>query len=86
MLDMGTLFTFRYHVWTKGHAPTNYGKWRTATTPYKVIFFFHVQDVIAKRCTLIKFISEGKYKSFLQLLEDYALEGIYVTNHKIQIP
>lgn len=36
MLDMGTLFTFRYHVWTKGHAPTNYGKWRTATTPYKV--------------------------------------------------
>ena len=26
----------RYHVWTKGHAPTNYAKWRTATTPYKV--------------------------------------------------
>ncbi|GFR28141.1 LARGE xylosyl- and glucuronyltransferase 1 [Trichonephila clavata] len=21
MLDMGTLFTFRYHVWTRGHAP-----------------------------------------------------------------
>lgn len=37
MLDMGTLFTFRYHVWTKGHAPTNFAKWRTATTPYKVI-------------------------------------------------
>ncbi|KAM9312623.1 xylosyl- and glucuronyltransferase LARGE1 isoform 3-T3 [Gastrophryne carolinensis] len=36
MLDMGTLFTFRYHVWTKGHAPTNFAKWRTATTPYKV--------------------------------------------------
>ncbi|XP_071403112.1 xylosyl- and glucuronyltransferase LARGE2s [Centroberyx affinis] len=36
MLDMGTLYTFRYHVWTKGHAPTNYAKWRTATTPYKV--------------------------------------------------
>uniref|UniRef100_A0A8C4S5M5 LARGE xylosyl- and glucuronyltransferase 1 n=1 Tax=Erpetoichthys calabaricus TaxID=27687 RepID=A0A8C4S5M5_ERPCA len=35
-LDMGTLFTFRYHVWTKGHAPTNFAKWRTATTPYKV--------------------------------------------------
>lgn len=27
---------YRYHVWTKGHAPTNYAKWRTATTPYKV--------------------------------------------------
>ncbi|CAL4062930.1 unnamed protein product [Meganyctiphanes norvegica] len=36
MLDMGELFTFRYHEWTKGHAPTNFGKWRTATTPYKV--------------------------------------------------
>uniref|UniRef100_A0A3Q1IU66 LARGE xylosyl- and glucuronyltransferase 2 n=1 Tax=Anabas testudineus TaxID=64144 RepID=A0A3Q1IU66_ANATE len=36
MLDMGSLYTFRYHVWPKGHAPTNYAKWRTATTPYKV--------------------------------------------------
>ncbi|XP_030580407.1 xylosyl- and glucuronyltransferase LARGE2s [Archocentrus centrarchus] len=36
MLDMGTLYTFRYHVWPKGHAPTNYAKWRTATTSYKV--------------------------------------------------
>lgn len=36
MLDMGTLFTFRYHVWPKGHSPTNYAKWRVATTPYKV--------------------------------------------------
>ncbi|KAM9317514.1 xylosyl- and glucuronyltransferase LARGE2s [Pholidichthys leucotaenia] len=36
MLDMGTLYTFRYHVWQKGHAPTDYAKWRTATTPYKV--------------------------------------------------
>ncbi|KAK7898718.1 hypothetical protein WMY93_019571 [Mugilogobius chulae] len=35
-LDMGTLFTFRYHVWTKGHAPTNFAKWRTSTTPYRV--------------------------------------------------
>lgn len=23
-------------MWPKGHAPTNYAKWRTATTPYKV--------------------------------------------------
>ncbi|KAK6973856.1 LARGE xylosyl- and glucuronyltransferase 1, partial [Biomphalaria glabrata] len=34
MLDMGTLFTFRYHVWPKGHESTNFAKWRTATTPY----------------------------------------------------
>uniref|UniRef100_A0A8C6U0Z3 LARGE xylosyl- and glucuronyltransferase 1 n=1 Tax=Neogobius melanostomus TaxID=47308 RepID=A0A8C6U0Z3_9GOBI len=26
----------RYHVWTKGHAPTNFAKWRTSTTPYHV--------------------------------------------------
>ncbi|XP_069821440.1 xylosyl- and glucuronyltransferase LARGE2 [Dendropsophus ebraccatus] len=36
MLDMGALYTFRYHVWEKGHAPTNYAKWRIATTPYRV--------------------------------------------------
>ncbi|KAK6191618.1 hypothetical protein SNE40_003262 [Patella caerulea] len=36
MLDMGTLFTFRFHVWAQGHAPTNFAKWRTATTPYTV--------------------------------------------------
>ncbi|XP_033752458.1 LARGE xylosyl- and glucuronyltransferase 1-like [Pecten maximus] len=35
-LDMGDLYTFRYHVWPKGHFPTNYAKWRTATTPYTV--------------------------------------------------
>ncbi|XP_074660287.1 xylosyl- and glucuronyltransferase LARGE1-like isoform X2 [Tubulanus polymorphus] len=36
MLDMGTIVTFRYHVWPKGHAPTNFAKWRTATMPYSV--------------------------------------------------
>ncbi|XP_074602877.1 xylosyl- and glucuronyltransferase LARGE2s-like [Brevipalpus obovatus] len=36
MLDLGTLFTFRYHVWTIGHAPTDYQRWRTATTPYRI--------------------------------------------------
>ncbi|KAM9312622.1 xylosyl- and glucuronyltransferase LARGE1 isoform 2-T2 [Gastrophryne carolinensis] len=32
----GLYESLRYHVWTKGHAPTNFAKWRTATTPYKV--------------------------------------------------
>ena len=36
LLDVGTLLTFRYHVWTKGHKATDYAKWRTATTPYSV--------------------------------------------------
>ncbi|CAB4027837.1 LARGE xylosyl- and glucuronyltransferase 2, partial [Paramuricea clavata] len=37
-LDEGLLYTFRYHVWPKGHAPTNYAKWRTAIKPYKVLW------------------------------------------------
>jgi glycosyltransferase-like protein LARGE len=32
----GLFYTFRYHEWPKGHAPTNYAKWRTAIKPYKV--------------------------------------------------
>ncbi|OXA53187.1 LARGE xylosyl- and glucuronyltransferase 2 [Folsomia candida] len=36
MLDVGDLFTFRYHVWAKGHLPTDFTKWRSATTPYRV--------------------------------------------------
>lgn len=52
MLDMGTLYTFRYHVWPKGHAPTNYAKWRTATTPYKVEWEpdFEPYVVVRKEC------------------------------------
>lgn len=30
------ILVHRYHVWTKGHAPTDFAKWRTATTPYRV--------------------------------------------------
>ncbi|XP_045174255.2 xylosyl- and glucuronyltransferase LARGE2s-like [Mercenaria mercenaria] len=36
LLDSGELYTFRYHVWAKGHAATNYEKWRNATEPYTV--------------------------------------------------
>lgn len=52
MLDIGTLYTFRYHVWPKGHAPTNYAKWRTATTPYKVEWEsdFEPYVVVRKDC------------------------------------
>ncbi|EDO48661.1 predicted protein [Nematostella vectensis] len=34
--DLGTVFIFRYNEWSKGHAPTDYAKWRTATTLYTV--------------------------------------------------
>lgn len=36
MLDKKMIFTFRFDVWSSGHAPTNYVKWKTATEPYKV--------------------------------------------------
>lgn len=51
-LDMGTLFTFRYHVWQKGHAPTNFAKWRTATTPYTIQWEpdFEPYIVVKKDC------------------------------------
>ncbi len=43
-LDLGEIFTFRYHDWPKGHGPTDYSAWRTATVPYQVsleyIYFF----------------------------------------------
>ena len=36
MLNYGHLFTFRYHVWPQGHAPSNFARWRLATTPYRI--------------------------------------------------
>ncbi|XP_071965746.1 xylosyl- and glucuronyltransferase LARGE1-like [Antedon mediterranea] len=52
MLDMGSLFTFRYHVWQKGHAPTNFPKWRISTMPYKIQWDtdFEPYIVIKKDC------------------------------------
>jgi glycosyltransferase-like protein LARGE len=38
MLQDGSLFTFRYHLWPQGQAATNYSQWKTATEPYKVVW------------------------------------------------
>ncbi|XP_077292472.1 xylosyl- and glucuronyltransferase LARGE2s-like [Arctopsyche grandis] len=35
-LEAGNLYTFRYHVWKKGHAPTDYLKWRNSSYPYQI--------------------------------------------------
>ncbi|GAB1865524.1 Glycosyltransferase-like protein LARGE1 [Camponotus japonicus] len=35
-LKRGILYTFRYHVWTQGHAATNYSFWRNSMEPYEV--------------------------------------------------
>lgn len=34
LLDLGMITSFRYQIWPQGHRPTDYQKWRTATTPY----------------------------------------------------
>ncbi|KAM7023362.1 xylosyl- and glucuronyltransferase LARGE1 isoform 4-T4 [Passerculus sandwichensis] len=52
-LPMYGLYEYlRYHVWTKGHAPTNFAKWRTATTPYRVEWEadFEPYVVVRKDC------------------------------------
>ncbi|KAL8169636.1 UNVERIFIED_CONTAM: LARGE xylosyl- and glucuronyltransferase 2 [Gekko kuhli] len=49
MLDMGSLYTFRYHVWPQGHAPTDYAKWRTATVPYRVEWQPHFEPYVVVR-------------------------------------
>lgn len=49
MLDMGSLYTFRYHVWPQGHAPTDYAKWRTATVPYQVDWQPHFEPYVVVR-------------------------------------
>nr|XP_020142088.1 LARGE xylosyl- and glucuronyltransferase 2 isoform X3 [Microcebus murinus] len=36
LLDAGALHTFRYHEWPRGHAPTDYTRWREAEAPYRV--------------------------------------------------
>ncbi|XP_073072566.1 xylosyl- and glucuronyltransferase LARGE2 isoform X7 [Manis javanica] len=36
LLDAGALYTFRYHEWPQGHAPTDYARWREAQAPYRV--------------------------------------------------
>ena len=36
MLDKKEVFSFRYHVWKDGHAPTNFEHWKGTHRPYKV--------------------------------------------------
>ncbi|XP_065194586.1 xylosyl- and glucuronyltransferase LARGE2s-like [Sycon ciliatum] len=36
MMDQEQVFSFHYHVWPQGHAPTDFKRWRTSTAPYRV--------------------------------------------------
>ncbi|XP_070168116.1 xylosyl- and glucuronyltransferase LARGE1 isoform X2 [Polyergus mexicanus] len=35
-LKRNILYTFRYHVWTQGHAATNYSLWQNSMEPYEI--------------------------------------------------
>jgi len=35
-LNLGSVMMFRAQIWPRGHAPTNYAKWRVSTKPYAV--------------------------------------------------
>lgn len=85
MLDMGTLFTFRYHVWTKGHAPTNFAKWRTATTPYKVQWEPDFEPYIVVRASVpqydTRFVGFGWNKvSHIMELESLGFQWVVLPN------
>lgn len=36
MLNVGILYTFRFHVWPNGHKPTDYQRYFQATKPYNI--------------------------------------------------
>lgn len=36
LLKKKEIFTFRYHLYTKAHSPTNYTKWQAANKTYQV--------------------------------------------------
>ncbi|ESO84696.1 hypothetical protein LOTGIDRAFT_196563 [Lottia gigantea] len=55
MLHMGSLFTFRFHVWPQGHSPTNFDKWRTATTPYTVNWEADFEPYVVVRSDIPKY-------------------------------
>lgn len=55
MLNYGTLFTFRYHVWPQGHAPSNFAKWRTATTPYRIKWEADFEPYIVVRRDVVQY-------------------------------
>lgn len=68
MLDDGALFSFRYHVWPKGHAATNYAKWKGSTVPYKVKSLMFCEDI---KC-FMQYLSPIYHKySFLIDLSNY---------------
>ncbi len=55
MLNAGDLFTFRYHVWKKGHSPTNFDYWRKAERPYKVKWISDFEPYVVVKSDVVKY-------------------------------
>jgi len=55
LLDLGDLFTFRYHEWPRGHAPTNFPLWRTSTTPYKIKWEADFEPYVVVRRDVVRY-------------------------------
>ena len=49
VLTYNRCLLLRYHVWPQGHMATNFGRWRTATKPYRVKWQPHFEPYIVAR-------------------------------------
>ena len=54
-LDLGEIFTFRYHDWPAGHSATNFVKWRSSTTPYTVRWKRDFEPYIVGRRGMVRY-------------------------------
>jgi len=54
-LDLGEIFTFRYHDWPAGHAGTNFVKWRSSTTPYSIKVTKDFEPYIVGKKSMVRY-------------------------------
>ncbi len=57
--DIGAVTTFREVVWPKGHAPTDYDKWRVADEPYIINWQEGVCVVMSDFCPALSLLKEN---------------------------
>jgi len=54
-LDLGEIFTFRFHDWPAGHSATNFVKWRTSTTPYSIKVTKDFEPYIVGKKSMVRY-------------------------------
>ena len=55
MLENGSIFTFRYHVWKAGHSATNYDHWKDASIPYRVSWSHDYEPYIIVQSNALRY-------------------------------